>query len=272
VDLYSDKYYNAVTEGQPMQITAQKDIEGKGSVDVLEVKIVGRLRKLLKGKRGEAIRRTRAYVQMKMDWMEEKAKQRRLFANLVTDMRRIWNWELTKSQQLARKLRLKNLAKECGADWQFREERKRNIVMKALRDERRNKGQVELGEDRSGERDMKRFERLRRDMQTDAEMRKRAAEKKKRREEEQRRASLSSSISTSTTSTTTSSASTAATSDDDEEETNRNPKEENRKRKGEMDEQGRRGLMRGRPLGVANSVPTVNVDSPPSQYLLWLSQ
>jgi hypothetical protein len=189
VDLYNDEYYNAINEGKPLQITAQKDIEGKGRVNVLEVKIVGRLRTFLEGYRGDRIRKTRAKVHAGRKWISEKAKQKGLFAKLDTDMRQIWNWGLRKGQQLQRKTFLKNLAKECEDCWWYRESNKRGIVMKVLRAERMNKGQGELmGEDRLKERAMRRLERIHWERKEEEKMRKRKEEKRKRREEMMKKA------------------------------------------------------------------------------------
>jgi hypothetical protein len=188
VDLYNDDYYNAVNEGKPLQITAQKDIEGKGRVNVLEVRIVGRLRTFLDGYRGDRIRKTRAKVHAERKWISEKAKQKGLFAKLDTDMRQIWNWDLRKDQQLQRKNFLKDLAKECEDCWWYRESNKRGVVMKVLRAERMNKGQSELmGEERLKERAMRRFERTRwerKETTDDTRQRRDATTKKAKGEEE----------------------------------------------------------------------------------------
>jgi hypothetical protein len=189
VDLYNDEYYNAVNEGKPLQITAQKDIEGKGRVNVLEVRIVGRLRTFLGGYRGERIRKTRAKVHAERKWISEKAKQNGMFKKLDSDMKLIWNWDLRKDQQLQRKTFLKDLAKECEDCWWYRESNKRGAVMKVLRAERMNKGQSGLmGEERLKERAMRRFERIHRERKEEEKMKKRKEEKRRRREEMMKKA------------------------------------------------------------------------------------
>jgi len=189
VDLYNDEYYNTINEGNPLQITAQKDIEGKGRVNVLEIRIVGRLRTFLDGYRGERIRKTRAKVYAERKWILEKAEQKELFKKLDTDMRLIWNWDLRRGQQVDRKMYFKELAKECEDCWWYRESNMRGIVMKALKYEMMMKGQEELtGEDRLKERAMRRFERIRRERREEEKMRMRKEEKRKRKEEMKRKA------------------------------------------------------------------------------------